>query len=276
MKSRRLLVCYVCLLFVAAGFMFCLRKTSAGQPPPLRDYEEIKAEGVLRMITEYSPTGYYISGDTIEGFQYELSRAIAAVSGLEVHTQLEMSLTESFKALDDNTCDVLAQNLPVTSELKEEYLFTEPIVMSKQVLAQRTAAANEGIQPIRNHLDLAKKTIHVPKDSPALQRIIHLESEMGDSVYVVEDEKYSSEQLLIMVAKGEIDYAVCDRQIALRLRPELPEIDMDTDMSFTQLQAWAVRKTSPALADSLNRWLREIRQNGSFEKIYGRYYGATH
>lgn len=60
-----------------------------------------------------------------------------------------------------------------------------------------------------------------------------------------EDELYSSEQLAIMVAKGDIDYAVCDQQIARVSKGNLPEIDIDTDISFTQLQSWAVRKDSP-------------------------------
>ena len=76
------------------------------------------------MVTEYNQSGYYVAGDTIEGFQYELSQAISALSGLEVQTQLEMSLAESFKQLSDNQCDVIARNIPITSDIKEDYLFT--------------------------------------------------------------------------------------------------------------------------------------------------------
>ena len=104
------------------------------EPVPPKDYPEIKSEGILRLVTEYNQSGYYVAGDTIEGFQYELSQAIAALSGLEVQTQLEMSLAESFKQLSDNQCDVIARNIPITSDIKEDYLFTDPIVFNKQVL----------------------------------------------------------------------------------------------------------------------------------------------
>jgi membrane-bound lytic murein transglycosylase MltF len=248
------------------------RQTTFAAGNPHRDYAEIRKEGVLRIITEYSPSGYYISGDTTEGFQYELSRAIARISGLEVQIRLEMNLTESFKALSADECDILAQNIPATSEMKESYLFTEPIVLGKQVLVQRTPEANKGVEPVRDHLELAGKTIYVPKDSPVLQRLKHLESEIGDSVYIVEEDTCSPEHLVIMVAKGEIDYAVCDRQIAATLKNEFPEIDMATDISFTQLQAWAVRKDATALADSLNNWFDRMRKNGTFDDIYKRYY----
>lgn len=274
MKSRKLFILYFFLLGLAIVTMVGLRQTkNEPQSSGPRDYTQIKEEGVLRLITEYNQSGYYISGDTIEGFQYELSQAIARVSGLEIQTHLEMSLAESFKALADQTCDVIARNIPITTEIKTDYLFTEPIVFNKQVLVQRTAEANQGIEPIRNQLDLARKTLYIPKDSPALLRLQNLEHEIGDSLFVMEDELYSSEQLAIMVAKGDIDFAVCDQQIAILSKRQLPEIDIDTDISFTQLQSWAVRKDSPVLKDSLNSWLDQIHRDGTFDQIYQRYYG---
>lgn len=272
MKSRKLLVVYLILLAIVLVAMFQLLHVKETPLLP-RDYPEIKKEGILRMVTEYNQSGYYVAGDTIEGFQYELSQAIARLSGLEVQTHLEMSLAESFHELSDNRCDVVARNIPITSEIKEDYLFTEPIVLNKQVLVQRTEKANNGIRPIRNQLELAQKTLYIPKDSPALLRLQNLAHEIGDTIYVKEDELYSSEQLAIMVAKGDIDYAVCDQQIAKISKENLPEIDIDTDISFTQLQSWAVRKDSPILLDSLNSWLSQIRESGLYNKIYKRYYG---
>ena len=237
-----------------------------------RDYPEIQREGILRIITEYNQSGDYVTGDTIEGFQYELSQAIAQLSGIEIQTQLEMSLENSFNALSINECDVIARNIPITSDINEKYLFTEPIVFNKQVLIQRTAKANNGINPIRNQLHLAGQTIYIPKNSPARLRLENLSIEIGDSIHIIEDTLYSGEQLAIMVAKGDIDYAVCDQQIAKLSQKQLVEIDIQTDISFTQLQSWVVRKDSPILLDSLNSWFKQIRENGTFEKIYKKYY----
>ena len=274
MKSRKLIGVYAGLLIIAVATMIRLWRLKTMPKAEIlpRDYPEIKQEGILRMVTEYNQSGYYVAGDTIEGFQYELSQEIAKLSGLEVQTHLEMSLAESFQELEENKCDIIARNIPITSDIKEEYLFTEPIVLNKQVLVQRTEEANKGIKPLRNQLDLAGKTLYIPKDSPARLRLQNLGHEIGDTIYVVEDELYSGEQLAIMVAKGDIDYAVCDQQIATLSQKQLPEIDIKTDISFTQLQSWAVRKDSPILLDSLNSWLDQIRKNGTFDKIYKKYY----
>ena len=271
MFTKKLLILYTILLAITIlmmGVLIYIRENTV----VTRDYPEIRKEGILRIVTEYDRSGYFVSDAQIEGFQYELSKAIARLSGLEVFMFLDTNLENSFEGLQTNRYDIIARNIPTTSELKESYLFTDPIVLNKQVLIQRNKASNNGTEPIRNQLDLAEKTLHMPESSPALLRLQHLMYEIGDTMYVVEEPFYSSEQLIIMVAEGEIDYAVCDMQVPLAAEKEHPEIDIKTDISFTQLQAWAIRKTSPTLLDSLNHWLHTIRETGQFEQIYQHYY----
>ena len=272
MKKRHiLLLCYIILLLAVLATMTQLYTRSHTPHFTTRDYPAIAEEGILRVITEYDQLGYYVSGDTIQGFQYELSQAISHLSGLEVQIQLEMSLTKSYEALATGQCDLIARNLPITTQRRDTFLFTDPIVLNKQVLVQRKRPEGDSLL-IRNQLDLARKTLYIPQDSPALFRIHNLAHEIGDTIFVIEEQRYSSEQLMIMVETGEIDYAVCDQQIAKALQTRLPHVDCETDISFTQLQSWAVRKSSPLLLDSLNSWLRQLKQSGLYETIYKQYY----
>ena len=270
-KHQLLLIGYIVILCVVLATMAQLYRRSHAPQFTSRDYPQITEEGILRIITEYDQLGYFVSGDTIQGFQYELSQAISRLSGLEVQIQLEMNLAKSYEALVSGECDLIARNLPITTQLRDTFLFTDPIVLNKQILVQRKRPAGDSAL-IRNQLDLARKTLYIPQDSPALFRIHNLEQEIGDTIFVVEEQRYSSEQLMIMVEAGEINYAVCDQQIALELQKNLPNVDIETDISFTQLQSWALRKSSPILLDSLNSWLKQLKQQGLYETIYKRYY----
>jgi len=249
--------------------MFMIIRTTRLKP---RDYAEIRKEGILRIVTEYNPSGYYVSGDTIAGFQYELCLAIASLSGIEIEISLEMSLAESFKGLLKQKYDIIARNIPLNTDIKETYLFTDPVVFNKQSLIQHIS---DSIKPLRNQLELAGKTIHVTENSPSILRLQNLMHEIGDTIYIVEEKRYSTEQLIIMVLAGDIDYTVCDRQTAETAKQQYPEIDIETDISFTQLQSWALRKDSPILADSLNHWFETIRSNGMFDEIFKRYYKSN-
>ena len=271
MFSRKALILYIVLLSVCIVIMGCLMFVRSNSFSP-RDLREIRKDGVLRIVTEYDTLGYYVSENQIAGFHYELSRAIARLSGLEINIYMEMSIQESFEGLRTNQYDIIARNIPTTSELKEHYAFTDPIVVSRQVLVQRTKAFNKGKEPLRNHLDLAEKTLYVSESSPALLRLRNLQNEIGDTIYIVENPLITSEQLIAMVANGEIEFAVSDLQVALALQKQYPEIDIKTDISFTQFQSWVIRKNAPMLLDSLNHWLHIVRETGQFDEIIQQYY----
>lgn len=116
------------------------------------------------------------------------------------------------------------------------------------------------------------RTLHVVKGSPSILRIQNLGNEIGDTIYIKEIEKYGSEQLISMVAHGDIDYAVCDESIARAAADSIPQIDINTAISFTQFYSWAVSKQSPALLDSLNVWLDKFQKEKEYQKIYKKYY----
>jgi membrane-bound lytic murein transglycosylase MltF len=246
----------VAVFFAGALLCICLFFHATGA----RDYPEIQSSGVCNVITEYNSSGYHVSGDTLAGVQYELCRYLEARSGMQVRISLENNWKNCLSKLKKNKCDILAMNIPITSENKELLAFTIPITQTKQVLVQRKPGENDSLPLIRNQMDLAGKTIDVPAHSPCILRLKNLSEEIAEPVYIRETEDYTQEQILYMVAYREADYAVVDQEIAIRNAPLFPNLDVNTDIGFTQLQAWAVRKNAPALLDSLNRWISDYQQ----------------
>jgi len=253
---------------VAAAF-YILFAGDKGSP---KDFEQIEQDGVLNVVTDYNSVGYFVSGDTIAGFNYELIRLLKSRIPLKIEIMLEASLDKSIEGLRKGKYDVLARNIPVTSQLREELSFTEPVVQNRQVLLQRKKEHNDDIEPVRSHLALAKKTLYVPANSPAILRIRNLSHEIGDTIYIKEDFLYGAEQLAMLVASKEIDYAVCDEGTAAKVAQSMPELDYATLIGFTHLEAWAVSEKSPVLLDSLNVWIEQIKKTREYEKIYKKYY----
>lgn len=274
MKTFKRIHLYIFLLMVVLVWMLLLRKKTDELPQNigLRDYEQIMQSGELNVVTDYNSIGYFVESDSVAGFQYEMLRALEKSWNVKLNIFLENSLDENLQGLSAQKYDIIARNIPINTELKDTVAFVETISFNKQVLVQRSADFNDGITPIRRHLDLAKQTIYVPEDSPAILRLNNLSHEIGDTIFIEQHAVYEAEQLVMMVAAGDIDYAVCDEKVARRLAARLPEIDIETDISFTQLEAWAVRKNSPALLDSLNAWFGTFRQTKEFKKIYRKYY----
>lgn len=237
-----------------------------------RDYPAIATDGILRAALEYNSISLHKEGDTLSGFDYELIGAFARDHNLQVDITPEMSFEKRLEGLATGKYDLIANGILATSELKDSLLLTIPIALTKEVLVQRKPTEENDSLFIRTHLSLAKRTLHVVKGSPSILRILHLGDEIADTIYIKEVEMYGPEQLITMVAHGDIDYAVCDEQIARAAAESTPQIDISTDISFTQFYSWAVSKKSPALLDSLDTWLEDFKQSRKYQKIHRKYY----
>ena len=171
------------------------------------------------------------------------------------------------KGLQNKTYDVIARNIPITNENKKYLAFTTPITISNQVLVQRKPDKEDTTQIfIRNQIDLADKTVYVIKNSTVVLRLKNLSEEIAEPIYIQEVSDNSSENLIYRVRSKEIDYAVVDKAIAKKIAAQLTEIDYSMDIGFNQLQAWAVRPSSPRLLDSLNVWITDFVNISAFLK----------
>lgn len=263
-------------LFIAFLLIFLSCKGETNHIVPPRDYPDIVESGVLRAITEYNSISYHAQEDTLTGLHYELLHAFAHEKGLQVEMVPEMSRDKRIAGIQDGRYDILANHVLITSDLPDSILYTKPILLSKQVLVQRKPQSPDDSLYIHSHLELSNKTLHVVKGSPSIHRIHNLSNEIGDTIYIQEVDKYGMEQLLALVSYGEIDYAVCDEGIAKASIHELPNLDVDTDISFTQFYAWGVNPNSPILLDSLNAWIDRYKETPEFRKLIKKYAYSTH
>lgn len=238
----------------------------------VHDYDDIIKRGAINVAVNYSPISYHVEGDSITGFDYELLQMLSEVSGIEFNIHPEASYAHSIDLLNNHTYDIVAQQIPITSENKQEYIFSKPLLLNKQVLIQRIdSTGNTGI---RNQLDLKGCTLHIAQDTPTRLRIENLAQEIGDTIHICEMPDYGAEQLIILVATGEIDYAVCDEASAAIIAEEYDNIDYSTDISFTQFMSWTMRKESTNLCDSINSWLSVVQETDKYKQLYTRYFGA--
>lgn len=272
---------YVCpLLSVAAvilvlSVLWSVLKDRNHKSVPVHDYPAIVERGVLRVTTEYNASGYYVTGDTLAGFHYELVQAFAQAHNLDVEVFPEMSLNTRISGVQSGKYDLLASGIIRTVQPIEHLTLTHPIFKSKQVLVQRNKAnlADTALF-VNNLLELAGKTVYTVKDDPSVMRIYNLGAEIGDTIYVVEIDKYGPEQLITMVAYGDINYAVCSEHILSHVQDSLPQLSDPLDVGFTQLSSWAVNSGSVQLLDSLNVWIDAFKKTPQYRKLYRKYYGG--
>ena len=266
-------ILYIAIGGIVAVVLYGLfRYEGKEEVPVIRDYSEIMASDTLRATMEYNALSLTEGNDSIEGFYLELVQAFARDHGLQLKVTPEMSMARRLQGLQEGRYDLIADGIPVTAERDDSLQFSLPITRSNQVLVQRKPLnAEDSAKFISSQVMLAGKTLHVVKESPAILRIRNLMAEIGDSIHIATIEKYGAEQLISLVAHADIDYAVCDRRIALLAVDSLQNIDISIPIGFSQFYAWGVRASAPNLCDSINSWLEAYLKSSEFRKLSKKY-----
>ncbi|MCF8224365.1 MAG: transporter substrate-binding domain-containing protein [Bacteroidales bacterium] len=242
------------------------------------ELEKIRSRGKLIVVADYNSTNYFIYRGQPMGYQYQMLQELADYLDLRLEVRVSHDLEQSFMALNHGDIDLIAMNLTVTADRKKRVDFTYPHSQTRQVLVQKMPDNYKKLNPlqvedslIRNQLDLAGKSVHVQKGSVFAERLKTLSNEIGAEINIIEV-PIEAEQLVHMVARGEIEYTVSDENVALVNKSYYPVLDVQTAISFPQNLAWALRKGSDELKDEINSWLVDFRKTSRYAVIYNKYY----
>lgn len=260
----------------------CKNKTKQESPEvitPTNALDRIYEEQKLIAITDYSSTNYFIYKGQPMGFHYELLKLYADFIGVKLELKIENNLDKAFQQLQNQECDVLGIDLTVTKKRSEIISFTTPLNQSRQVLVQRKPENYKSLsskeiekQLIRNQLELGGKTVYVQGNSSFAERLHNLSNEIGDTINIKEDTEFHEERLITMVAKGEIDYTVCDEHVGMVNSTYYPLLDVKTPISFPQNLAWGVNKGSFKLQKSIDKWLTAFKETKKYTYLYNKYF----
>lgn len=249
-----------------------------------RDLDEIKKQGILKVLTVHSPSSYFLYKGKSMGFEFELLENFAEEIGVKLKVIKVRDINEIIPMLKNGEGDIIGHGLAVTNSRKEEIAFTDSYNIIYQVLVQRKPhkwwqmrTHNVDKKLIKDVTQLLGDTVSIRRESSYYERIKNLEKELGDTIYVnFIDGSYSTEEIIKMVADGDIKYTIADNNIAQINKSYYSDLDIDTKISLSQRVAWAVRKDSPKLKEAINEWLRKIKKNGFYNIIYSKYFKNSH
>ncbi len=266
------------LIIILTSLMACKEKPKESLSED-NSLKEIREKGRISAVTDFNSTNYFIYRGEPMGFQYELLQRLASELNVDLEILVSNDLEKNFQMLEAEEVDIIAVNLTVTNERSKRIDFTLPHNQTRQVLVQRKpenwrrmSSREVELSVIRNQLELAGKEIHVQSNSSFAERLKNLSEEIGDSIKIVETSEYEVEQLIGMVAKGEIDYTVADENVALINQTYYPNLDVQTAISFPQNLAWGLRKGDDSLRFAINDWLKSFKHSADYTQLYNKYF----
>lgn len=256
---------YVALLAVVVALMFMLKQCSSRSV--FHSVEASPSGGdTIDVAVEYSPLLLYRYDDTIGGLNYDMIRLIASREGLTLKFHPVTAIPEALDGLDKGLYDIVIGDLAGTAYFQERYIVTEPVYIDRQVLVQ----INDS-NMVRSTLDLGGMDVWVPANASVINRLSNLSAEIGDSIMVHEDAEYGAEQLVMLVATGEIERAVVNETVAQAVGADYPQLDVGTRVSFSQFQPWILNKNDSVLAQRLDTAIVHFKLTPEYKELLRRY-----
>ena len=277
-------ILFISFLLITSFFTSCFQKSEevdalVESPQAFTTWEKIQQQKKIIAVTEYNSTDYFIYRGQPMGFHYELLQKLSDYLGIKIEIVLNNDLVDNFAMLQSGDYDLIAMNLTVTRDRRKILDFTRPIMQTRQVLVQRKPEAwknmtqkqyNEKL--LRSALDLSGKKVSVKKKSSYVDRLRSLSEEIGDTIYINEMEHYTEDEIIELLANKELDYTICDENIAKVNATYYDNIDIKTPVSFSQNIAWAVPKGADTLKEYINKWIMDNVSKKWFVNLYRKYY----
>ncbi len=247
------------LLLLAGALLLC----ACGEN---RALDRIKKSGTITVITRNNAHCYYIYRNQGMGFEYDLAKAFADFLGLELKVKVCKSWNKLLPSLDEEEGDFVASSVTITPSRLEVADFS-----SEYLSVQQMVITHKDNLQVNSIDDLEGKTIRVRGQTSYEERLKKLKGNRLDITIQVEHD-VSTEEIIEDVAKGRTEITVADSNVALLNRRYYPDIRIAFPIGEPQSLGWAVKKGEGALLDKINTFFDRIKQDGTLNDIYKRYY----
>ena len=225
----------------------------------------------LRVATLYSPTSYFIYKEENMGYDYGLVEKLTADKGIVLDLRVATNLASMIAMLDSGLVDLIAYEVPITSEYKDRVLHCGTENFTSQVLVQPKNA--DGLR-ITDVTQLVGLDVYVEKNSKYQHRLENLNAELGGGINIhpIDKDTLITEDLIEMVSNGTIPLTVVDSDIARINKTYYKDLDITLELSFPQRSSWCVSTSKPWLADSINLWFEQESPKLTQARLLKRYF----
>lgn len=244
------------------------------------DLQGMVERRVIRVLTTYSKTFFFINKGTQRGlthdifmaFESDLNHQLMNEGRLEQrHLKVRIVFVpvtrdQLFTALNEGKGDIAAANLTITPTREKLATFTQPLYQNVEELLISGPASPK----VANLEQLSGKTLFVRHSSSYYESLQALNARFtreSRPLMTLEaaPESLEDEDLIEMLSAGLIPLIVVDRHKAIFWKQVFPNIQVHENVVLRDKGniAWAVRSDSPQLLAVLNTFVKENSQGST-------------
>ncbi|KRE97454.1 hypothetical protein ASG76_01645 [Nocardioides sp. Soil774] len=222
-------------------------------------------KGVLTVCTDspYAPFVYEQKGKLV-GFDVDLGKAVADALKVDLDV-IDVAFDDitSGDSLNNDVCDVAISAMTITGERARVLDFSSPYFDAKQALITPRGSGLDQLP------ELAGKRVGVQKDTTGET---YMSDFAPDTTQVTAYEDAAGLQAALNA--GELDAAMLDNTVSGQFVAENPKLKLSQEFDTGEQYGMAVKKDGNIpLLRKINGVLAKLRQDGTYDKIYAKYFG---
>ena len=222
-------------------------------------------KGALTVCTDspYAPFVYEEKGKLV-GFDVDLAKQVADKLDADVDV-IDVSFDDitSGASLNADVCDVAVSAMTITGERARVLDFSSPYFDAKQALITPRGSGLDQLP------ELACKRVGVQKDTTGET---YLSDFAPDSTQVRAYDDAAGLQAAL--AAGELDAAMLDNTVSGQFVSDNRKLKLSREFDTGEQYGMAVKKDGNIpLLRRINGTLADLRENGSYDEIYAKYFG---
>jgi polar amino acid transport system substrate-binding protein len=225
------------------------------------------AERVLTVGSDatFAPFETLNKKQEVEGFDADLIQAVASKAGIQIKL-INTPWEGLFAGLNNGERDIVIAAVTITPERQKSMDFTAPYFEAKQLIVVSAKS------PIAKLADLKTKKMAVQNGTTG---DIVAQKHFGKGNTNIR--RYESIVLALQELKsGGVDAVIGDNSVVKNYLINNPNsgFKLIDDTSFDkEFYGIAVKKGNAALLAKLNKGLADVKADGSYQKIYAKYFG---
>lgn len=240
-----------------------LLSTCSPQPSALK---RVRTAGVLRVAATNNPMTCYDGPAGATGYECDLLGGFAESLGVKLDVRFVDNAPAALAAVMAGQADIAAAGINATPTRARQVRFTLPVQTVRQQLVYRLddpKPADPGALTGR---------LAVAVDSSGAERLSQLRERFPELRWE-EVEGDGPDDLMYLVANGELDYTVANSDLIAINQRYYPKLRVAFDLSDQQSLAWALPINSDdSLYDRVQSYLSGLGQ-ATLDRIRDRYFG---
>lgn len=264
---KKVLASTICALSLF-GLSACNNQTTSSNTAPETASATNSGQKVYRVGSELSkfPVVIHDGKGNVSGFEAELLQAVADRQGLKIEYVLD-NWSGLLNKLDNNQSDMILGSITITDERRKKMDFTEAVLPYKTGVM-----VNKNLSHLKSFRDLKGKKVNLRQNTVYEQLVPIFSNESGNNM-VYPDSVWGQVKSLLSGESEAMVGASITLEYYKNQHPDQNFHIIYEDNAPISHYGWAVKKGENAeLLHQLNVGLQQVKQDGTYEKIYRKYW----